>query len=175
MSKLTFEEIKARKKPPVQSVYIITDDELAEEYARIESEYSSARLSLTVNATPDANKRFEAIEADFDEVQDRVKDNSLKFTFKALNRRRLEELMEELPPTAKQKKQAKELDQDIAFDTDKFPPALLSASLIEPKLSVEEATELWNSDDWTQGELLMLFNTSMEVNQRGGAVNFKRG
>ncbi len=176
MSKLTFAEIKAAKKSPTQSVYIITDDDLSAEYAQKAIAFSEAQTMLTINPSDDDYKeRFEEANLAFDEVQDRVKEASLKFVFKAVNRRKLEDLLEAHPATNKQKKDAKDNNTEINFNWETFPPALISAALVSPELTHEEVTEIWTSDEWTSGELGTLFNTAMEVNQRGGAVNLKRG
>ena len=45
----------------------------------------------------------------------------------------------------------------VVHNPDTFAPALISAVLAEPKLSVEQATQIWKSPTWNRGELRDLF------------------
>lgn len=53
-----------------------------------------------------------------------------------------------------------------------FPPALCAAAITSPKLTVEEWTEIWNSDEWSHGELRELFGEVYSTTLDGFDVPF---
>jgi hypothetical protein len=174
--KLTYKEMKAKKKPATQDVWIVSDDSLGAEYEEANRELLEARVSL--NLTPnsyDAKERVEKAEVLLDEVIDRIKESSMQFTFRSISRKKLDKLLEDNQPSAKAKAKAEEAGEELNFDPDSFPPALIAATCISPELTLEEAQEIWESDDWTQGELLSLLGAAMTANARGGAVSLKKG
>lgn len=70
------------------------------------------------------------------------------------------------PPTAEQKKEG------AAYNPDSFGPALIAACALEPQMTPNEAKELWESEEWSRGEVMELFVAAVEVNSRGLDVPF---
>jgi len=88
-------------------------------------------------------------------------------TFRGIGRARYDALQERHPPTAEQQLKTKQqlgTDDKLAWNPDTFPPALIAACLVEPKLTEEEVQRLWISDEWNQAELATLITTALEVN-----------
>jgi len=77
-----------------------------------------------------------------------------------------DQLLAAHPPTPDQKKKGD------AYNTDTFAPALISACMITPALSLDQAHALWKSTQWSKGELLDLFLTCARVCQAGLDVPF---
>jgi hypothetical protein len=76
-------------------------------------------------------------------------------------------LMAEHPPTKKQKE-----DEGAAFNPDTFGPALIAAVITEPKLTVEQAHDLWNGKTWNRGEVRDLFMACSNLCAKGLDVPF---
>jgi hypothetical protein len=70
------------------------------------------------------------------------------------------------PPTPEQKKDG------AGYNPDTFGPALISACSLEPYLTPNEAKELWNSEQWSRGEVMDIFSTAVEVCSKGLDVPF---
>lgn len=93
-------------------------------------------------------------------------DERYSIRVKALGAKAYDELLAKHPPTKAQKAEGG------VYNMDTFAPALLTECMIEPEISKEEATELWTSPDWSRGELLDLFFSCVEVNNKGLDVPF---
>lgn len=87
---------------------------------------------------------------------------------RAIGSREYDDLLAAHPPTAKQKKE----DSATPYNPETFPPALIAACASEPAMTVEQATEIWESEHWSRGELTTLFFGCMEVNAKGLDVPF---
>jgi hypothetical protein len=53
--------------------------------------------------------------------------------------------------------------QGYGYNPDKFGPAIVAATCIEPEMTVEDAKEIWKSDDWNRGERMQLLMAAIEV------------
>lgn len=93
-------------------------------------------------------------------------EQELTLKVRAIGQRAYDELLSEHPPTKKQK------DSGDSYNIDTFCPALISRSLVEPIITVEEAAELWASETWSRGELTELFFSCVDVNNKGLDIPF---
>ena len=89
---------------------------------------------------------------------------TFEWKFRAISGGRLDALQMKYPPTKEQR------SRGMAFNPDKFGPALVAACSVEPELTEEEALEIWSSDEWTTGELNELFNTCTDLCMGGFQV-----
>lgn len=89
---------------------------------------------------------------------------TLKYT--AIGAKDYDKLVSKFPPKSEQRLEG------AVFDIDKFAPALISACCLEPEMSVEDATEIWDSPDWSRGDLMVLFRQAVDLNNRGIDVPF---
>lgn len=87
-------------------------------------------------------------------------------TVKAIGSRAYDDMLSAHPPTREQRKDGG------TYNIDTFAPQLLSECLVSPELTLEQATELWGSPEWSRGELLDLFFAAVEVNNKGLDVPF---
>ena len=93
-------------------------------------------------------------------------EQELTVKVRAIGQRAYDALLGEHPPTKKQK------DNGDSYNIETFCPALISLSLVEPRITFEEASELWASEAWSRGELTGLFFTCVEVNNKGLDIPF---
>lgn len=99
-------------------------------------------------------------------VDDDGEDVTLEMRLRAISSRQYDKLIADHPPTPKQK------EQGNIYNADTFAPALIAAVSLEPKLSVEQATELYNSDEWSSGEIGGLFMEAIRLCNIGLDVPF---
>lgn len=88
------------------------------------------------------------------------------FTLRAIGSKAYDVLVGVHPPTAEQKKEG------ATYNPDTFGPALISMCSANPKITPNEAKELWESDEWSRGEVMEIFMAAVEVNSRGLDVPF---
>lgn len=93
-------------------------------------------------------------------------EQELTLRVRAIGQQAYDALLAENPPTKKQK------DSGDSYNIDTFCPALISLSLVEPTITVEEAKELWSSEAWSRGELTELFFACVNVNNQGLDIPF---
>ena len=93
-------------------------------------------------------------------------EQELTVKVRAIGQRAYDALLGEHPPTKKQK------DNGDSYNVETFCPALIALSLVEPKITFDEATELWVSETWSRGELSGLFFSCVEVNNKGLDIPF---
>lgn len=66
-------------------------------------------------------------------------------------------------------------DRGDTWNIDTFAPDLIAACCIEPKLTLEEATEIYTSPDWAAGEIGALFYGCQKICNAGTDVPFTGG
>lgn len=113
--------------------------------------------------------------AEVDRVLESVEAATVQFHFQSISRNDLWAMLKEHPPTkAQQAAHRKRLaageigmDEMLRYDPDTFPPVLIAACLTEPEMTEAEVQEMWEDDDFSEGELGGLFNTVWSLNQSG--------
>lgn len=158
----TFDHLKA-KKPVEDLVEILLDDEPTKAVtdareALLEAEgnlHDKAGDSKLKKARDEAKKVLDAAMADQDGEIVTIK-------FRSCGRKRYEQILDENPPTDEEQRKAKEQGGEAAWNNETFPVALIAASAIEPELSVEQVSELF--DEWNNAEAQMLFLAAFRVN-----------
>lgn len=86
--------------------------------------------------------------------------------FRAISPTRYDELRGEHPPTPAQRKDG------LNFNPDTFQAALVAECSADPKLTEEDAKELWDSGNWNKGELQALFLGAVQVCSQGHDIPF---
>lgn len=90
----------------------------------------------------------------------------LVVTLRAIGSKAYDDMLAGHPPTREQKADG------ASYNSDTFAPALISACSVSPSLTVDEARQIWESDEWSRGELMELFMGCVEVNNKGLDVPF---
>lgn len=86
--------------------------------------------------------------------------------YRAIGVRAYDRLVSKHPPKPEQRADGS------SFDIDTFAPALIAACSLEPEISPEDAKALWDSDEWSRGDVMVLFREAVELNNRGLDVPF---
>lgn len=89
--------------------------------------------------------------------------------FKAIGAKEYDDLLAKHPPTAKQKVEG------AVYNIDTFAPALIAKVCVEPEMSEEEAKAIWDSTEWSRGEVMTLFGNAVEICNAGLNVPFTAG
>lgn len=181
----TWDHLRSQKKATTRVVKIYTDSEKLEEYEKSLEEYNK------LNGAFLAHPEVEALKTERDEAERRLEvaktdleTCTLKFVMRSIGRRRFEEIMSAHPAKPEQIEKARakmkaagkdDEEGELAFDPDEFPPHLLAACMAEPELTIEEAQELWDSDEWNEPETTALFMAAMAVNHDSRQVDLGKG
>jgi len=92
--------------------------------------------------------------------------NEVTLKYQAIGMREYDRLVAKHPPKADQRAEG------ASFDIDTFAPALIAACSVEPEITVTQAKEIWDSPDWSRGDVMVLFRNAVELNNRGLDVPF---
>lgn len=164
----TYDHLKSRKKPVTRSVLIPLDNDQADAYSDARNDRDNAKELC--DRFPNDRKYqddLEKAEGAFQAAKAVLENNSVEFTFRNIGRRRVEDLILDHLPTDKQIQRAKDLGAGRPeYNPDTFPPALVAACLVSPKFTPDEIADMYESEDWSGGELDALFGTAMRVNSQ---------
>lgn len=97
------------------------------------------------------------------------KPREIALRYKAISSADYDRLLNDHPPTAAQRR------DNNAYNIDTFAPALISACCVEPRLSYDQAREIYTSDAWSAGELGGLFLEALRICNAGIDVPFTAG
>jgi len=100
------------------------------------------------------------------EVRIKSGDAEVTILFKTVGSRQYDDLVADHKPTKEQTK------ENYQWNPETFPAALISACSVEPEITHEEAEQLWNSPDWSRGELMDVFMALIKLNSDGLDVPF---
>ena len=92
--------------------------------------------------------------------------NELTLKYQAIGMREYDKLVSKHPPKPDQRAEG------ASFDIDSFAPALIAACAVEPEITVPQAKQIWDSNDWSRGDVMVLFRQAVELNNRGLDVPF---
>jgi hypothetical protein len=170
---VSFAELRSRKSPVVRSTEIFLDSDTAEAInrARVEAE-AAERLATDKAGDHGAHVRRDEARGILERLQREATETGqvASFSFRSIGRKAFEKLVSEHPATEDQQKEARDRGLEaglpanlsrLSWNAETFPPALIAASSVEPKITHEEAYELFNvSEDWNAAELTALFVTA---------------
>lgn len=162
------------KKGIVKRVPIYLDSEVQERFEEAVQAY--ARLDLKSYRDSLTDEAIKRIQQELIDATEELKQNTVMLTIRRpvcddddgrtlKGRRAYEWLLEQHPPTdddvAEYRKSfPDDPDGQPLYNGDTFPDALISACLEEPAATPDEVAEL--TADWSQTEVLQIFNTCME-------------
>jgi hypothetical protein len=92
-------------------------------------------------------------------------DNKITVKVQAIGSKAWEALIAEHPAPKGQKQEPNE--GPTPWDKDTFPAALISACVVEPAMTVEQAQQVWDSDNFSLGEKRDLFQACIGICQDG--------
>ena len=161
----TIDELLTQKEPEIAVAYFISNAKLAQQWSEAKAAVDDVRFS---NDT----KAIRAAKALVDELRPKVKEATRAVKFESLGRYEYEKLVEDNGPTDEQRKKARSRGaNEPTWDLDKFPPLIISKCAIGPRMTLDQATEIWNSKNYNQGELKMLLTTALGSNRRSEVMS----
>lgn len=109
-----------------------------------------------------------------DEVTLRTRDDAgeeleLVVRLQAIGSTAYDELLAAHPPTKKQR------EAGATYNVDTFAPEIIAACSLEPKLTLEQAKEIYGSEEWSGGEIGGLLFTAQRLCNAGIDVPFSVG
>lgn len=165
---VTYDHLKSRKKPTMRFVDISLDDDAQAAYEDDQSNLEDAKFALQ-NSPDDADAKAKVLAAEeaVKASAKAAKDASQRFKFRSIGRKKYDDLVGLHPPTDAQRKEIEKEGGDpdnLSWNPDTFPKALVAASITEPLLTPEQVDEMWASDDWSESETAALSVTALEAN-----------
>lgn len=158
----TFDRLKA-KKPVEDVVDILLDDEPAKAVSDAREALLEAEGNLQEKLhDPKLKKARDDAKKAVDKAMAEQDGEIVTIRFRAVGRKRYEQLLDEHPPTPEEERKAKDAGGEAAWNNETFPVALIAASAVEPALTEEQVQELF--DEWNQTEAQMLFLSAFRVN-----------
>lgn len=138
-----------RKKEPLERVVEIALSDSAFQLVQ--------ELELKIATTSD-EVAVKKLKKELELANKELDDSTVELRFKSLGRKAYEALLAEHPGEEDEDDPSK----NQMWNAETFPKALVQASLIEPKLTVEEVDTLW--DEWNGNEVTALFYAALDVN-----------
>jgi hypothetical protein len=137
------------------------DSAKAAEARQKQSEVSKAATLDLLKGKSRAKETFTIYLTDENGEQQEV-----KLTYQAIGAREYDRLVAKHPPTAEQRVDG------ANFNIDTFAPALISRVCVDPDMTEKDAKEIWESPEWSRGDLMVLFRHAVELNNRGLDIPF---
>lgn len=157
MSEWTLDDFEKAHQPARATARVGFRQDLWDRHARLEAELVAAvRADTTENRDPQAPAVAEALAA----LEAEIDANEKLFTFASIGRQRWTKLLAEHPPSAEHR----ELGSD--HDPETFPPAAVAASAVDPILSIETASVMFNELNISQWN--RLWSACLAANLGGG-------
>lgn len=151
----TFDDL-LKKAQREKTITVYLDDDLAR---RVEELEQRERI-LSVN---DPDSELPAVRDDLAQARLELAEHAVEMRFRGISKMQMDRLIRRYPATDDQRKEWRRngLDGSPPYDFDKYRPALVAATLVEPHLSEDEVLELW--DSWNSGDTSLLFDAAADV------------
>lgn len=193
------DHLRSRKKPVSRPVWIIHNDDLADQLQSAQSD--ALRLRTIADQKPketQLSSRADEAEEEVERLREELRDpdNSTKFVGRSIGRKAFDDLQNLHLPTPDQKKDAKKDGiGELAWNPDTFPPALIlecvsiaylddetQEEVLEP-LTEDFVKEIWESaqsadgeaSTWNHAEVMSLFTAAYEANQTRRVIDLGNG
>ena len=158
----SIDEIMARKRQQVQTVYLLLEPELEEQRQALVKELAKAeaydKWHNERDTAPGIKERIR-------EIEERIAESRQPFVFKSIGRSAYAALLDEFKP-----RDGNEDDDELGFNADEFPPRLIALSSHEPEISLEDAYKIWN--EWSDAETTQLLSGAILANKEVVDVPF---
>jgi hypothetical protein len=155
----SIEDILARAKPREKTVLVCLAGDLAGEAERLQDELSRASEDWEPSDLSEVHPGREIAEQ-LKAVHAQVREAQEPFLLRYIGDRAYSDLVAAHPA---------ENDQE-AFNSDTFPRALIAASCVQPKMTEEQVTDLFEVIN--EGEIKKLFDAAWDVHNSSDVVPF---
>ena len=89
-----------------------------------------------------------------------------ELTYRAIGANAYDKLVSKHPPTTEQR------SEGANFNLDTFAPALIAAVCVDPEMTYDDAKEIWDSTEWSRGEVVTLWRRALDLCNRGIDIPF---
>lgn len=163
----TISEIIRRKKPNTRSCYILLDSALAHEIQELQDEIDTLEKRVKFGRTRTDSladttlSRLDSLREQLEAKEQEAEEFLVKFKFQDIGRKAYDELVRDNRASEDEKKEYKDAGGEgvLQYSTSSFPPKLVSAACIQPKIGEGEAFQIF--DEWSEGDLELLFTTAL--------------
>lgn len=177
----TYDHLRSKKKPNYKKVPILLDQELGELVDQAKEKLDAAKEVWADE--PESSPRKGALQEQMrladEELAEAIEeaDSAVAvFKIRSISGPAYDELVAQNPITPDQEKKIRERGgEPPSWNADTFPPSLVFACLVEPKLTEDQFMEIWKSPDWNANELMSLFWAALEVNSNRRQVDWGKG
>lgn len=161
---LTFDQIKERKKLPNEIVPIVLDGSWGQQVIEAQSAVQALEAAARIRPSDTSlNPQIDEATKVLDDLLAQRPEMVADFKFKGLGRDRYERLIKAHPPTKDQRTDAARQQRNVTWNEDTFPPALISACLISPKMTEAQVRELLDDDEWNEADCGALFTGAQQA------------
>jgi hypothetical protein len=174
----TFAELNEQKTPAQARQDITIKSEHAIAINDIRTQITRLRLLAQQTDTKADPKAIAQLEGKLADAVEEANAAGAVYTFvaQAIGRDKWRALVEQHPPTAKQladhnarhpDPEAKGYVPPPDFNGDTFPPVAISEAMIDPVITLDEATAMWRNNDgtWNEGELRLILDCAIRANR----------
>jgi hypothetical protein len=154
---LTFEQLRARRKPREKTIAIPLDEDLVRQIDDLERQVPVAEHLDGVENRPPVAPR---LRKQLDELKLQAQDAAVDFTFRELSRPVFWELIDQHPDP----------DGNLRWNQDTFAPALMAACCQSHDYTEAQWAQLW--DEWPAWMIAPLYMTALEVCDKQPQVPF---
>jgi hypothetical protein len=155
----SIEDILAQATPRERTVKVCIRGDLAGEAERLQDELSRVSEDWEPADLTDVHPGRE-LAAQLKELQQQIRGAEVPFKLRYIGDRAYSDLMAANPSK----------DDSQAFDSETFPRALIAASCVDPVMSEEQVTELFEKIN--EGEIKKLFDAAWDVHNSSDIVPF---
>lgn len=178
---MELKDVLDKKKAPVETVWIIQNEEGADEYEKLTKQITlleDTLVRLNGEEPEVIVERLERLQTRREELRENLLKDALKFEFTSIGRPEYRKLLMEHPPSDEQKEEVRKAGGDpdlLQWDPDSFPPRLVSESCTNPKMTKAQAQKIWKSKKWNVAELDALFQGALNANVQRAIADLGKG
>jgi hypothetical protein len=160
MPKQPMDHQKSKRAPITKTVRLISDLDLAEELEQAQEDVRRLRIMTQGTGGETSAAQLPAAEARLAELRERAQEFVTVYKFQSIGSKRYDRLVSEHPPT---EEQIKQFGDEVAWNSETFPAALIAASMVSPVMTAEDLQVLID-EDLNSAELLTIFDAALTVN-----------
>ena len=159
-----------KKEATTNKIRITMTAEVANDLAEAEQDLALAQMQAQSDPENEVLKQKAEMAKDaYEMAKAAAFEDSIEFVFRNIGRKAFDKLIDDHPPTDAEKKELEKSGgnpDQLQWSPNSFPQALVTASIVHPKLDREEVEELWDDDNWGGDELTQLFYTALGAQQK---------
>ena len=162
---MDIQEILRTKIPHRETAWVLLDGDLETKHVLLLADLETAKAVDEKTTEPNT---AHLVEKEIGGVEDAIRESRVPFIFEAVGREVYGKLLDEYKP--RDDESHKELDEEVGFNVDEFPPRLFALAAFDPKMELEDARLIWNT--WSDAETTLLLAMAVKANRQTVDVPF---